>query len=73
MNIAPNRRKLPPLRRVVAYIPEEEGDWVPSSKRLLAQAKAVPFAFDVQVCCCHGFTWQRMEADGRLNIVRWSD
>jgi hypothetical protein len=33
MLVAPNRRKLPPLRRVVAYIPEEEGDWLESAAR----------------------------------------
>jgi hypothetical protein len=33
MNVAPNRRKLPPLRRVVAYIPEEEAEWLESAAR----------------------------------------
>jgi hypothetical protein len=58
---------------MIAVLHGQFNQWMTPSKRLLAQAKAVPFAFDVQVCCCHGFTWQRMEANGRLNIVRWSD
>lgn len=33
MNVAPNRRKLPPLRRVVGYIPEEEALWLESVAR----------------------------------------
>lgn len=33
MNVAPNRRKLPPLRRVVGYIPEQEAEWLESAAR----------------------------------------
>jgi hypothetical protein len=31
MTTAPNRRKLPPLRRAVAYLPESSWDWLLSS------------------------------------------
>jgi hypothetical protein len=33
MNIAPNRRKLEPLRRAVTYIPQEEAGWLESAAR----------------------------------------
>lgn len=58
---------------MLAIMHGQFNQWLPASKRLLAQAKAVPFAFDVQVCCCHGYTWQRMADGGMLLIVRWSD
>jgi hypothetical protein len=58
---------------MIAILQGQMQVWLPASMKLLARTDDLPFAFDVQVCCCHGFTWVRMENSVLITVVRWSD
>lgn len=58
---------------MIAIMQGQTQVWLPAGIKLLARTGDVPFAFDVMVCCCHGYTWVRTETPGLIAVVRWSD